>query len=86
MVAGGAALWGHFEAGWVRLRTLEVPLQGLPAELAGLRIAHLSDRERIHRRNDVDGIPPQRGESLGSRDFRSGVGPQGVHERRGLER
>lgn len=42
-MAGGAALWGHFEAGWVRLRTLEVPLPGLPAELAGLRIAHLSD-------------------------------------------
>ena len=42
-MAGGAALWGHFEAGWVRLRTLEVPLPGLPAGLAGLRIAHLSD-------------------------------------------
>jgi predicted MPP superfamily phosphohydrolase len=27
----------------VRLRTLEVPLEGLPAELDGLRIAHLSD-------------------------------------------
>jgi uncharacterized protein len=38
-----AAAWGHFEAGWVRLRTLPVPLAGLPAELAGLRIAHLSD-------------------------------------------
>jgi uncharacterized protein len=42
-VVGGAALWGHFEAGWVRLRTLDVPLPGLSAELAGLRIAHLSD-------------------------------------------
>jgi len=39
----GAALWGHFEAGWIRFRTLEVPLPGLPAELQGLRIAHLSD-------------------------------------------
>jgi predicted MPP superfamily phosphohydrolase len=39
----GTALWGHFEAGWVRLRELEVPLPGLPAELEGLRIAHLSD-------------------------------------------
>jgi uncharacterized protein len=35
--------WGHFEAGWVRLRTLDVPLEGLPAELGGLRIVHLSD-------------------------------------------
>jgi predicted MPP superfamily phosphohydrolase len=42
-LALGAALWGQFEAGWVRLRTLEVPLPGLPPELAGLRIAHLSD-------------------------------------------
>jgi uncharacterized protein len=39
----GAAAWGHFEAGWVRLRRLEVPMPGLPPELAGLRIAHLSD-------------------------------------------
>jgi uncharacterized protein len=38
-----AAGWGQFEAGWVRLRTLEVPLAGLPGDLAGLRIAHLSD-------------------------------------------
>ena len=35
--------WGWFEAGWVRLRELEVELPGLPAELDGLRIAHLSD-------------------------------------------
>jgi uncharacterized protein len=35
--------WGWFEAGWVRLRTLEVPLEDLPPELDGLRIAHLSD-------------------------------------------
>ena len=41
--AGGAVLWGQFEAGWVRLRSLDVPLTGLPPELAGLRIAHLSD-------------------------------------------
>jgi predicted MPP superfamily phosphohydrolase len=39
----GAALWGHFEAGWVRLRELEVSIPGLPAELDGLRIVHLSD-------------------------------------------
>jgi predicted MPP superfamily phosphohydrolase len=40
---GGAVGWGWFEAGWVRLRTLEVTLPRLPEELAGLRIAHLSD-------------------------------------------
>ena len=44
---GGAALaglaWGHFEAGWVRFRTLHVPLVRLPLELDGLRIVHLSD-------------------------------------------
>lgn len=38
-----AAAWGQFEAGWVRLRTLRVPLPGLPAELDGLRVVHLSD-------------------------------------------
>ena len=41
--AGAAVGWGWFEAGWVRLRTLDVPLARLPAELAALRIAHLSD-------------------------------------------
>src|SRR5262245_60128492 len=39
----GAALWGHFEAGWVRLRSIAVPIHGLPPELDGLRIVHLSD-------------------------------------------
>jgi uncharacterized protein len=39
----GAALWGHFEAGWIRLRSLPVLLPGLPEELDGLRIVHLSD-------------------------------------------
>jgi uncharacterized protein len=39
----GAALWGHFEAGWIRLRSLPVSLPGLPEELDGLRIVHLSD-------------------------------------------
>lgn len=42
-VAGAGLSWGWFEAGWVRLRTLEVPLPRLPRELRGLRIAHLSD-------------------------------------------
>jgi predicted MPP superfamily phosphohydrolase len=41
---GAAALaWGHFEAGWVRLRTRELRLPRLPSELDGIRIGHLSD-------------------------------------------
>jgi predicted MPP superfamily phosphohydrolase len=42
VVLGGLA-WGHLEAGWVRLRTLTVPLERLPPELDGLRIVHLAD-------------------------------------------
>jgi uncharacterized protein len=44
-VGAGAALaaYAWFEAGWVRLETLDVPLPRLPPELDGLRIAHLSD-------------------------------------------
>ena len=41
-VAAGLA-WGHFEAGWVRFRTLTVGIPRLPDELVGVRIAHLSD-------------------------------------------
>jgi predicted MPP superfamily phosphohydrolase len=41
--AGAALAWGHFEAGWVRLRTLDTPVRRLPGELEGLRVAHLSD-------------------------------------------
>ncbi len=41
--AAGALAWGHFEAGWVRLQSVDCPLPGLAPELAGLRIAHLSD-------------------------------------------
>jgi predicted MPP superfamily phosphohydrolase len=41
--AGAAVGWGWFEAGWVRLRTLDLVLPRLPQELEGLRIAHLSD-------------------------------------------
>ena len=41
--AAGGLLWGWFEAGWVRLRVLDLPVPGLPPELDGLRIAHLSD-------------------------------------------
>lgn len=47
VVLGGVAAaglgWGWFESGWVRLRELELELPGLPRELDGLRIAHLSD-------------------------------------------
>lgn len=45
MVALGAAAlaWGWFEAGWLRKQVLEVELEGVPAELDGVRIAHLSD-------------------------------------------
>jgi uncharacterized protein len=32
--------WGWYEAGWVRLRTIELPLEGLRAEV---RVMHLSD-------------------------------------------
>src|SRR5205814_3048461 len=35
--------WGLFEAGWARFRVLELQVPGLPAELDGLRIVHLSD-------------------------------------------
>jgi predicted MPP superfamily phosphohydrolase len=44
---GAAALaclaWGWFEAGWPRLRVLEIGVPGLPPVLDGLRIVHLSD-------------------------------------------
>jgi predicted MPP superfamily phosphohydrolase len=42
-VAAAGLAWGHFEAGWARLLDLDVAVPGLPEELAGLRIAHLSD-------------------------------------------
>ena len=43
VIAAGLLGYGWFEAGWIRMRILEVPLDGLSAELDGLRIAHLSD-------------------------------------------
>ena len=45
MLAAGAAVagWAWFEAGWLRRRVVEVRLDGVPAELDGVRIAHLSD-------------------------------------------
>jgi predicted MPP superfamily phosphohydrolase len=44
-VAVGAAVaaWAWFEAGWLRRRVVEIRLAGVPPELDGLRIAHLSD-------------------------------------------
>jgi predicted MPP superfamily phosphohydrolase len=42
-VAAAVAAWAWFEAGWLRKRVLDVRLDGVPAELDGLRIAHLSD-------------------------------------------
>jgi len=43
VVVAALLAWGHFEAGWVRLEELDCPLDRLPPELAGIRIAHLSD-------------------------------------------
>jgi uncharacterized protein len=42
-VGAATVSWGVFEASWVRFRTLDVAIPGLPDELCGLRIAHLSD-------------------------------------------
>jgi predicted MPP superfamily phosphohydrolase len=42
-LAGAGVAWAHFEAGWLRTRVLTCRLPGLPPELAGLRIGHLSD-------------------------------------------
>jgi predicted MPP superfamily phosphohydrolase len=42
-LAAAALAYGWFEAGWLRRRVLELPVDGLPPALDGLRIAHLSD-------------------------------------------
>ncbi len=42
-LAAASVAWGHFEAGWVRFRLLDLELPGLPEELHGVRVAHLSD-------------------------------------------
>ena len=42
-LALACAVYGWFEAGWLRTRVLEVPIDGLPEALDGLRIGHLSD-------------------------------------------
>jgi predicted MPP superfamily phosphohydrolase len=41
--AGIAAVWGLFEAQWLEFRRIEVRLEGLPPELDGFSILHLSD-------------------------------------------
>jgi hypothetical protein len=41
--AAAGIAWGHFEAGWLRTRAVPCPIDVLPTELEGLRIAHLSD-------------------------------------------
>lgn len=43
VLAVALLVWGAFEAGWLRCRVLDVEIDGLPEELDGLRIAHLSD-------------------------------------------
>lgn len=43
LLAVAVLAYGWFEAGWLRTRVLELDLEGLPRELDGLRIAHLSD-------------------------------------------
>jgi predicted MPP superfamily phosphohydrolase len=43
VLAALVVAYGALEAGWVRLRTLELEVDDLPEELDGLRIAHLSD-------------------------------------------
>jgi predicted MPP superfamily phosphohydrolase len=39
----GLAGWGLFEAQWLQTRRVRVPVAGLPDQLQGLRILHLSD-------------------------------------------
>ena len=45
LAGAGAALGGYsaFEAQWVEFHVVDVPISGLPPELDGLRIAHVSD-------------------------------------------
>jgi predicted MPP superfamily phosphohydrolase len=57
-IAAAGLVWGWFEAGWLRVRELEVELPALPEELDGLRIAHLSD---FHL-----GIPSRGGRAVGA--------------------
>src|SRR6476619_4900358 len=54
--------YGWIEAGWLRHRVLEVPIEGLPEALDGVRIGHLSD---FH-----FGAPFSRGNQAGERAIR----------------
>ena len=42
-ILAAVAIYGWIEGGWLRERVLEVPLDGLPEALDGMRIGHLSD-------------------------------------------
>jgi predicted MPP superfamily phosphohydrolase len=42
-VALAVVVYGWLEAGWLRRRVVDVPIEGLPAALDGLRVGHLSD-------------------------------------------
>lgn len=42
-IAAAGLAWSWFEAGWLRTRTVELPLEQLPDALDGLRVVHLSD-------------------------------------------
>jgi predicted MPP superfamily phosphohydrolase len=55
--AAVALAYGWFEAGWARLRELDLTVPRLPAALDGLRIAHLSD---FHL-----GVPSRGGRAVG---------------------
>jgi predicted MPP superfamily phosphohydrolase len=43
VVAAAGLAWALFEAQWVEYLTRDAPVQGLPPELDGLRILHISD-------------------------------------------
>ena len=42
-IVAACAVYGWLEAGWLRMRVLDVLIEGLPEQLDGLRIGHLSD-------------------------------------------
>ena len=42
-LAGLGLAWGLFESQWVECRRLDAPVAGLPADLDGLTVLHLSD-------------------------------------------
>jgi predicted MPP superfamily phosphohydrolase len=42
-LAAALLAYGWFEAGWLRTRVREVRIDGLPQQLDGVRVAHLSD-------------------------------------------